>query len=71
MKLCNSWITLDWDELDWARVKDLQLRNLLDKRKEAALAAEQCTCIQCPTFLKHASSIILAASVSSQKLTFS
>lgn len=43
----------EWDELDWARVKDLQLRNILDKRREAALAVEQCTCLQCPNFVKH------------------
>ncbi|KAI9871999.1 MAG: hypothetical protein M1830_002179 [Pleopsidium flavum] len=53
VKLCSSWDTPDWDELDWARVKDLQLRNILDERKDVALAAEQCTCIQCSTFLRH------------------
>ncbi|KAL4818822.1 armadillo-type protein [Aspergillus spinulosporus] len=52
-KLCSSWTTSVWDELDWARIKELQLRDILDKRREQANTAQSCDCLKCPKFLKH------------------
>lgn len=52
-KLCSSWTTPTWDELDWARIKELQLRDILDKRREQANVAQSCDCLKCPDFLKH------------------
>ncbi|KAL4764792.1 SKI complex RNA helicase subunit SKI2 [Aspergillus foveolatus] len=52
-KLCSSWTTPVWDELDWARIKELQLRDILDKRREQANIAQSCDCLKCPKFLKH------------------
>ncbi|KAL4998068.1 armadillo-type protein [Aspergillus recurvatus] len=52
-KLCSSWTAPVWDELDWARIKELQLRDILDKRREQANMAQSCDCLKCPTFLKH------------------
>ncbi|KAI9372100.1 armadillo-type protein [Aspergillus egyptiacus] len=52
-KLCASWTTPVWDELDWARIKELQVREILDKRREQASIAQSCDCLKCPNFLKH------------------
>ncbi|KAI9745085.1 MAG: hypothetical protein M1818_001363 [Claussenomyces sp. TS43310] len=52
-RLCTSWESEEWDELDWGRIKDLQLRELLQKRKEEISASENCNCVSCPQFLKH------------------
>ncbi|KAI9820336.1 MAG: hypothetical protein M1827_005958 [Pycnora praestabilis] len=52
-KTCETWTATEWDELDWARVKDLQLRNVLDERRKVAAAAQSCKCIDCPDFVKH------------------
>lgn len=59
LKLCSSWASAEWDELDWSRLKDLQLRTILDERKKAALAAEQRQCVQCPNFLRHVSPVAI------------
>jgi antiviral helicase SKI2 len=55
LKICQSWATPAWDELDWSRVKELQLRDALDKRHAQASIAQSCKCLDCPDFLKHVS----------------
>ncbi|KAL4807189.1 armadillo-type protein [Aspergillus unguis] len=52
-KLCASWTTPAWDELDWARIKELQLRDILDKRREQANIAQSSDSLKCPNFVKH------------------
>ncbi|KAL2012787.1 hypothetical protein VTN00DRAFT_312 [Thermoascus crustaceus] len=52
-KLCSSWTSPVWDELDWARVKELQVRDILDRRQAQAALAQSCQCLSCPNFLKH------------------
>ncbi|KAH8690808.1 NUC185 domain-containing protein [Talaromyces proteolyticus] len=52
-KHCASWDNSTWDELDWARVKELQVRDILSKRQEQAAIAQSCHCLSCPDFLKH------------------
>ncbi|KAL4956161.1 armadillo-type protein [Aspergillus filifer] len=52
-KLCRSWTSSTWDELDWSRIKELQLRDILDKRREQASIAQACDSLKCPDFLKH------------------
>ncbi|KAL3475794.1 armadillo-type protein [Aspergillus californicus] len=52
-KLCTSWTTPVWDELDWARVKELQVRDILDKRRIQSSIAQSCDCLKCPDFVKH------------------
>ncbi|KKK25716.1 hypothetical protein P175DRAFT_0462955 [Aspergillus ochraceoroseus IBT 24754] len=51
--LCSSWTTSTWDEMDWARIKELQVRDILDKRQAQATIAQSCQSLQCPNFLKH------------------
>ncbi|PWY74576.1 antiviral helicase [Aspergillus sclerotioniger CBS 115572] len=52
-KYCTSWTSPVWDEMDWARIKELQVRDILEKRQAQASIAQSCKCLQCPSFLKH------------------
>lgn len=54
-KHCASWEGSTWDELDWARVKELQVRDILNQRQARAAIAQSCQCLACPDFLKHVS----------------
>lgn len=48
-----DWTSTCWDELDWSKVKDLSLRNLLDTRKALATKAQSASCLRCSDFVKH------------------
>ncbi len=50
---CADWTSSAWDELDWSRIKEMTVRDLLDKRKVAASTAQQRKCLDCPSFVKH------------------
>ena len=52
-KLCSSWTNPIWDEMDWTRIKELQVRDVLEKRQAQAAIAQSCKSQQCPDFLKH------------------
>ncbi|RFU33177.1 hypothetical protein B7463_g3202, partial [Scytalidium lignicola] len=52
-RICNSWEPDVWDELDLSRIKELQLRDLINRRSEQAKASQTGNCLQCPQFLKH------------------
>lgn len=52
-KLCSSWTSPAWDEMDWDRMKELQVRDILEKRQAQAAIAQSCRCLECPNFLKH------------------
>ncbi|KAI9757303.1 MAG: hypothetical protein M4579_003514 [Chaenotheca gracillima] len=44
----------DWrEEVDWMKVKELQVRNILEERKKSISSAQNWKCISCPDFLKH------------------
>ncbi|EEH44136.1 SKI complex RNA helicase subunit SKI2 [Paracoccidioides brasiliensis Pb18] len=51
--ICCSWKTSSWNELEWDRVKELQVVEILNKRKEQEAIIEACECLRCPQFLKH------------------
>jgi antiviral helicase SKI2 len=55
-RICKSWELKEWDEIDWSRIKDLKLREMLVQRKQKATICESSQCILCPQFLKHVSS---------------
>ncbi|KAI9769955.1 MAG: hypothetical protein M1840_003665 [Geoglossum simile] len=52
-RLCDSWMAPEWDELDWSRIRDMHLRNVLDERKKEAVCAQERRCVGCENFLKH------------------
>ncbi|KAI9704524.1 MAG: hypothetical protein M1820_005598 [Bogoriella megaspora] len=51
--LCSSWTSGIWTEVDWYRVKDLNVRNILTERKKYAAAASNCEAILCSQLPKH------------------
>ncbi|KAF2425251.1 antiviral helicase [Tothia fuscella] len=51
--LCTSWTFRDWEEVNWRKIKDLALQNLLDARAKAADEAQNRKCLTCPKFLQH------------------
>jgi antiviral helicase SKI2 len=51
--LCQSWTFRNWDEVNWRKVKDLTVQNLLDERKRVAEEAQDMKCLTCPKFLQH------------------
>lgn len=54
LPLCQSWTFRDWEEVNWRdRIKDLEIRKLLDQREEAAKNAQVGKCLDCPKFLQH------------------
>jgi antiviral helicase SKI2 len=53
--LCSSWNYNDWDEFDYSKIKNLQFREIEDKRKKEGLIATERECLKCPNFLKHVS----------------
>ncbi len=54
-RLCGSWELDEWNEMDWERIKDLRLREIIVERKQQADASQKCKCLGCPQFLKHVS----------------
>jgi antiviral helicase SKI2 len=54
-RLCQSWELDVWNEMDYSRVKDLHLRDILAKRIEQSVKAQKASCLRCPQFIKHVS----------------
>ena len=53
LPLVQSWSFQDWDEVNWRKIKDLTVQNLLDERKKIAEEAQNKKCLTCPKFLQH------------------
>jgi antiviral helicase SKI2 len=53
LPLVQSWAFQDWDELNWRKIKDLTVQNLLDERKKIGDEAQDKKCLTCPKFLQH------------------
>ncbi|KAI5307796.1 hypothetical protein KEM55_007401, partial [Ascosphaera atra] len=53
IRLCNSWQDSVWDEIDWSRIKELQVREVLAKREEQANIVQSSTSLTCQNFLRH------------------
>ncbi|EXJ82553.1 hypothetical protein A1O3_06366 [Capronia epimyces CBS 606.96] len=51
--LYSSWISTAWDEQDWGKVHELQVRELLVERTKMAQIVQTAQCLECPNFLKH------------------
>ncbi|KAJ5143872.1 uncharacterized protein N7515_002659 [Penicillium bovifimosum] len=49
----RPWTDTTWDEIDWQRIKEMEIREILDKRHAQAEIAQSCSCIGCPEFIKH------------------
>ncbi|KAL3418917.1 ATP-dependent RNA helicase [Phlyctema vagabunda] len=53
LRICESWETDIWNEVDWSRIKEIQLRDIMTKRNQEASHSQKCRCLSCPQFLKH------------------
>ncbi|EXJ78407.1 hypothetical protein A1O1_08807 [Capronia coronata CBS 617.96] len=49
----SSWISTAWDEQEWSRVHELQVRELLLERMKMAQIVQNAQCLDCPNFVKH------------------
>lgn len=56
-RLCLSWELDEWNELDFSRINDLQLRDVLTKRFEVAASSQKANCLNCTQFIKHVSTM--------------
>lgn len=54
-EICKSWEADSWDEVDLKRIQEMQLRDILNKRKEAAAICRDAQSLSCPNFIKHVS----------------
>ena len=53
LAICRSWDQEAWRELDWTKIKDLHIRDVLDERSQQAEVAQAQTCISCSKFITH------------------
>ena len=53
-EICTAWDDR-WDELDFDKIKSLQLQELIEQRKTLVKKIEESPATKCPAFLKHVS----------------
>lgn len=55
LKICKSWESEIWDEVNLSKIRNLNLQEMIQKRQQEATAIIQAASMQCPKFLKHVS----------------
>ena len=69
-EICSAWDDR-WDEMDFGKVKSLQLQELMEKRSSLVKVVEESPVTKCPTFLKHVScNLVRQSCKTGKKLTF-
>ncbi|KAI0975881.1 DSHCT domain-containing protein [Xylaria arbuscula] len=53
LKICKTWESDIWDEVSFAKIKSLNLQEIIQKRQQEATNIVQTATVQCPKFLKH------------------
>ncbi|KAI0111287.1 DSHCT domain-containing protein [Nemania sp. FL0031] len=53
LKICKSWEAEIWDEVSFAKIKSLNLQEIIQKRQQEAAMIGKTANMQCPKFLKH------------------
>ncbi|PSK55953.1 hypothetical protein B9Z65_4831 [Elsinoe australis] len=53
MSTCSSWTSSLWEEMDYSKLKEVGIRNILDERRKSAVAAQDKESVLCPTLDKH------------------
>ena len=53
--ICRTWSSEIWDEMDLSKLRNLQLQEIIEKRKKAATTASGSPALLCRQFLKHVS----------------
>lgn len=58
-RIVSSWTSSAWQEIDFSRIKDMNIRQLLEARSKAAHDAQEGEdCIVCPDLAKHVSEMV-------------
>ena len=52
-KIRAAWDQPTWDELDWSRIKELQSREIVERRRQEATKVQNARALECPNFVKH------------------
>jgi antiviral helicase SKI2 len=52
-KIFESWQAPHWNEMDWSRIRELSIRETLERRKKELLIIENARCGECPKFIRH------------------
>lgn len=52
-ELVSDWNKGEWAEVDWSKVKDLSLLEIVESRKNALEQARAYACARCPRLLNH------------------
>jgi len=52
-RMCKDWESQIWNEHDWERIKEIQLRDVIERRRQEAIVTQKVKCLDCPQFLKH------------------
>lgn len=61
-RLSASWTSSCWDEFDWFdRIKEIQLRDILEARRNQLMIARQSQCLKCPSLVKHVGGYFLTS----------
>ncbi|KAI1111621.1 DSHCT domain-containing protein [Nemania sp. NC0429] len=53
LKICKNWESDIWDEVSFAKIKSLNLQEIIQKRQQEATDIAKAANMQCPKFLKH------------------
>ncbi|KAF4550909.1 ATP-dependent RNA helicase-like protein 1 [Elsinoe fawcettii] len=50
---CASWTYSTWEEMDYSKLKEVGVRNIIDERRKFAESAQEKEAVLCPTLDKH------------------
>ena len=52
-RVFESWQSPYWDEMDWTRIRELSIREILESRKKQQLIIDNARSVECPKFIRH------------------
>lgn len=52
-KIFESWQSPYWDEMDWSRIRELSILEILGSRKKQQLTIDGARSVECPSFIRH------------------
>ncbi|KAI1818663.1 DSHCT domain-containing protein [Poronia punctata] len=53
LKICKTWESDIWDEVNLSKIRNLNLQEIIEKRRQEAMKIQESAIMQCPKFLKH------------------
>lgn len=49
----ESWQSSHWNEMDWSRIRELSIREILESRKKEHRIIDNTRSVECPKFIRH------------------